>query len=232
MMLTPASEVPQTPVGRFYLAIPDAVNRVAVAYAAQLGFDAENFFQELMQFFRVMSYEELEGYVAAYGMQSMLDEIKKGLPLAILNDPMFDFRTGRRRSCGAVGQTMMRTPASEVPQTPLGCFYLMIPDAVNRVAAAYAVKLGFNKENFFQELMQHYKVKSYQEIENFVAAHSMQTLLDEIKTGLPLAILKQTLFDFRTGRRWTNRQMTTEEIEERCPPEPIVEPYVFDGVLP
>jgi len=122
---------------------------------------------------------------------------------------------------------MMLTPASEVPQTPVGRFYLAIPDAVNRVAAAYAVQLGFDAENFFQELMQFFRVMSYQELENYVAAHSMQAILDEIKTGLPLAILNSPEFDFRTGRKWIKRQMTPEEIESRCPPVEMVSGSVY-----
>jgi len=122
---------------------------------------------------------------------------------------------------------MMPTPASEVPQTPLGRFYLALPDAISRVARAYADKVGFPAENFRIELMAAAYDWTYPAVAAFVEKNSMQGVNDFLRAELPLWVINDPLFDFRTGRRWIKRQMTAEEIEERCPPEPIVQAPVY-----
>lgn len=95
---TPAVLVPQTPVGRFYLALPDAINRVAAAYAQRLGFPAANFAAEMMAQAAGWTYQVVSDFVAANSMRAALEYLQKTLPLQLIGDPHFDLRLGRKWS--------------------------------------------------------------------------------------------------------------------------------------
>lgn len=112
---------------------------------------------------------------------------------------------------------MMPTPASEVPQTPLGRFYLALPDAISRVARAYADKVGFPAENFRIELMAAAYDWTYPAVAAFVEKNSMKGVNDFLRTEFPLAVINDPLFDFKTGRRWTTRELSVDEILELSP---------------
>jgi hypothetical protein len=95
---TPAVLVPQTAVGKFYLALPDAIARIAAAYAQRLGFPAQNFAAEMMAQASGLTYEILREYVEANGMKAALEFLQKTLPLQLIGDRHFDLKLGRRWS--------------------------------------------------------------------------------------------------------------------------------------
>jgi len=111
------------------------------------------------------------------------------------------------------------TPAVLVPQTPVGRFYLALPDAISRVAQAYADRLGFPAANFAAEMMAQTTGWTFQVVADFVAAQGMPAALEYLKTTLPKSLIAEPHFDLKLGRRWTFLEVPDPA------PEPL-EPFV------